>query len=315
MTPSAATPETAPLSYHLIFNPVAGQGQPGTKLVEIESALDDLTDLTVHLTKPDLGATTLAEQAIAAGADVLIVAGGDGTISGAASVVVDEEVPLGIIPTGTVNGFATALGIPDSLLDACHLITMGHRQSVDTARCNGHLMLLDTCIGFEAGVLTRMERDEKQQLGRLAVVRNSLEELQEIEQFVAHVDADNCTWHESATSIMIANTATLGMVLAQGPADISAEDGNLSITLVTPDHELGVLTSAADLFFSALQRRTVEGDTIRSCKASKVVVETDPPQKVFVDGESAGETPLIAECHPRSLSVFLPPSQADVAPM
>lgn len=300
------SPAVMQKSYALIFNPVSGPGDPGDKLTEIESGLASLPNLSVHLTQPDRGAEQLAQEAVANGANIVIAAGGDGTISGVASALVDTEVILGVIPTGTANGFASALNIPESWLDACEIIKAGHRQRVDTARCNGRLMLLVACIGFEADLLTNMDREEKSQLGKLAIVTNSIEELQNVKQFETKLETPNHQWQEPATAVTIANTATPDMVLAQGPANTTASDGTLSITLVTPEHRWGVVKSAAKLFWSALQQSTVEDDTVHSWKAPYVKVTTDPPQTVFVDGEPAGETPLEIQCHPRSLTVLTP---------
>jgi len=298
-------------SFHLIFNPIAGPGEPGEKLPDIESGLEELKNVTVHHTQKDVGAHSLAQKALQAGADVLIVAGGDGTVSGVAAALVDTDVPLGIIPTGTANSFAAAVGITGSIANACEIIRTGCGKRVDTARSNGHLMLLATCIGFEANLLTDMNREEKSRLGRLAIVTNGLKQLKNVEQFdttLEDPEADNPDgrWQEPATAVTIANTATMGMVLAQGPADIQPDDGHLSITVVTPDHRWDALTSAANLFLSGLQQRSVNDETVHSHKASQMTVTTDPPQRVYVDGEPAGETPVTVRCYPRSLTVIVP---------
>jgi YegS/Rv2252/BmrU family lipid kinase len=297
-----------PQSYHVIFNPVSGPREPGIKLTEIQTALASLPDVTMHLTKPEEGATALAQQAIEAGADVVIAAGGDGTVSGVASALVDTDVALGIIPSGTANAFAAALDIPESVADACDIIKAGHRQRLDTARCNGQMMLLVACVGFEANLLTRMDRDEKSRFGKFAIVTNSFKELSQVQAFETQLQTPEGEWQEVAMAVTIANAATASMVLAQGPAAIAPDDGKLSITVMTPDHEWGVLKSAANLFISALQERSIDNDTIRSWQAPCVTVNTQPAQAVFVDGEPAGETPLTIECRPRSLTVIIPHS-------
>lgn len=293
-------------SYHLIFNPVSGSGDPGTKLTEIQSALQPSVNLTTHLTKADVEVETIAQQAIAAGADVLIAAGGDGTVSGIASVLVNTDIPLGIIPTGTANAFASALGIPEEITTACEIIQAGHGQRVDTARCNDRMMLLAAAIGFEANLLTRMDREEKNRWGKLAIVTNSLRELQEMEQFKTYLETSEGSWNEVATAVTIANATTVSMILAHGPDETAADDGTLGITLVMPEHEWGLLQSAADLFLSGLLERPVQQDTVHGHKATQATIKTDPPQTVFVDGEPAGQTPVKVECYPRSLTVLTP---------
>ncbi|PZV20698.1 MAG: lipid kinase [Leptolyngbya sp.] len=298
------------LSFHLVFNPISGQGEPGQKLIEIESALEEFPHLKVHLTKPEIEAKALAQQAVEEGADVVIAAGGDGTVSGVAAALSGTACCLGIIPTGTANGFATALGIPEDIQGACEVIKAGHRQPVDTATCNDRVMLLVACIGFEADLLTRMDRDEKSRWGKLAIATNGLKQLQDIKQFEVDIQTPDRSWKQSATAVTIANSATVGMVLAQGPAEVELDDGDLSITLVTPDHAWELLRSAADLLLSALQERSVQGDTVYSCKAIQVTIDTDPPQNVFVDGEPTGQTPITVKCYPRSLTVLAPKKNA-----
>jgi len=293
-------------SYHLIFNPISGPGEPGAKLAEIEAGLSSISNLTVRLTEADTPVEDLARQAVHEGADVVIAAGGDGTVSGVAAALVDTDVKLGIIPSGTANAFATTLKMPENFLDACDIIKAGHFRQVDTARCNDHMMLLAVSVGLEADMLDRMEREEKAKFGKLAIVINSLKELKEVEQFKAHIETLDHTWDEPATAITIANTATNTMVLAQGPADVTADDGLLSITLITPEHQWGFLKSAAHLFLSALQEQAVENKVIHSCKARSVKVTTDPPQTIFVDGEPFDESALTIECKPRSLNVLVP---------
>lgn len=293
-------------SYHLIFNPHSGPGDPGPKLAEIESNLESISNLTVRLTEPDIRIEAIAQQAVEEGADVIIAAGGDGTVSGVAATLVDTDRVLGIIPAGTANAFATTLGIPENFASACNIIKAGHWQRVDTARCNNQMMLLAASIGLEADMLERMERQEKSRFGKLAIVINSLRELQALEQFETHLQTPDRTWHESSTAVTIANTATKTMVLAQGPAEITADDHNLSITLVTPKNRLGILRSVANLFLSGLQQKTVDNAAIYSCKAQSVQVTTDPPQTVFVDGEPFGKTPIELTSHPQSLNVLTP---------
>lgn len=321
MTQESFTPEqlqeklqgSALKTYHVIFNPVSGPGEPAQKQSAIEAGLNSLVNLTMQITKPDDDIVELARQAVANGADVVVAAGGDGTVSAVASALVDTEVALGIIPTGTANGVATALGIPENYTEACAIIQADHCKPIDTARSDGHLLLLAMAIGFEARILNRMERQEKQRMGKLAIITNSLKELGQVKHFDARVQTPDQSWHESATAVTIANIATIDMVLAQGPAEIEADDGQLSITLATPKHQWGVVTTAADLFLSALQKRSVEGETVHSCKAREVTVETDPPQDVYIDGEPCGTTPITVTCYPRSLTVLVPPDPAEEA--
>ncbi|MEM1293673.1 MAG: hypothetical protein AAGH67_19600 [Cyanobacteria bacterium P01_H01_bin.162] len=154
------------------------------------------------------------------------------------------------------------------------------------------MMLLVACIGFESNLLNRMDREEKSRLSKLAIVTNSFQELERIEQFEAQVHTDQEQWQEMTTAVTIANTATASMVPAQGPPQNTADDGTLSITMVTPDDKWDMLMSAADLFLSAVQQRPAQSDTVHWYESRRVEVTTKPLQAVFVDGEPASKTPL-----------------------
>lgn len=304
--PQTDHPPTHPSPrHHLIFNAMSGPGDPDEKLRAIAAALHTAFTPTLHRIESPTDMEALTRQVVAEGAEVVIAAGGDGTVSAIAAALVHRPTQLGIIPTGTANGFAHALGIPEHIPAACDIIKQGHGHPVDTARCNDRMMLLTTNIGFEANLLTKMDRSEKNRWGKLAIVVNSFRELREIERFETWLQTAEQTWHEPATAVTIANTATRSMVLAQGPGNITADDGNLAITVATPKRGWGMLASALRLFISALRQSSVQGDRIRSCKSPAVTVKTDPRQQVYVDGEPAGETPVTIRSEPRSLTVLV----------
>ncbi len=123
---------TAPQTAYLIFNPAAGQGDPEQELGVIRSALEPEMTLNIHETTPEVGADQLAHQALEAGAEAVLVSGGDGTISSAANAVVGRDVPLGIISRGTANAFANALGLSENIEEACQTILRGTSDILPT---------------------------------------------------------------------------------------------------------------------------------------------------------------------------------------
>jgi diacylglycerol kinase family enzyme len=80
--------------------------------------------------------------------DVLAVGGGDGTISTAAGHLAGTDIPLGVLPLGTLNHFAKDLGIPDSLDMACATIAAGHARNIDVADVNGRVFVNNSSIGI-----------------------------------------------------------------------------------------------------------------------------------------------------------------------
>lgn len=119
----------------------------------------------VRLVEPGELDRTCAEAAEARGADALVAAGGDGTISTAAGAVADTGFPLGILPMGTLNHFARDAGIPLDLKEAAAAIAAGRTRPVDAAEANGHLFVNNSAVGLYP-MLVRNRDAQQRQLGR-----------------------------------------------------------------------------------------------------------------------------------------------------
>ncbi|MEQ9484044.1 MAG: diacylglycerol kinase family protein [Coleofasciculus sp. F4-SAH-05] len=113
----------------LIFNPVAGQNDPDKDLKKIVNILEPEIELDVQCTTPEKDAAQLTKTAVERGVQTIIASGGDGTLSAAAGALVETGIPLGIIPRGTANAIASALGIHDTIKAACQTILDGKTGS------------------------------------------------------------------------------------------------------------------------------------------------------------------------------------------
>lgn len=290
----------------LIFNPVAGQGDSEQDLETIESILSPEFDLQIKFTTPETDADQLAKEAIASGIDYLIASGGDGTLSAAATAVIATDIPLGIISRGTANAFAAALGIPDTITAACKTIVQGYAKKVDVATCNGRPMVLLAGIGFEAETVEKASREAKNRFGVLAYVFAGISQLREFQTFEVEIETEDKIIKTSASAVTVANAAPKTSVLAQGPAGIIPDDGLLDLTIVAPQNVAGAVAASYHLFQTASSSAPVERDDIGYLRAKKFKVTTEPPQKVVVDGEIIGTTPIEVECIPGGLNILTP---------
>ncbi|MEM9218216.1 MAG: methylglyoxal synthase [Cyanobacteria bacterium P01_F01_bin.150] len=295
---------------HLIFNPVAGQGNPEGELTLIQGMLDAHFNLQIHQTTPDITAEELTQKAIDANADIIIASGGDGTVSAVASQVINTNIPLGIIPRGTANAFCQALGIATSTVTpirtACRIISEGYTQVVDAARCNNTPMILLAGIGFEAETVEKADRDLKDQWGVLAYLMAGWQQLDEQELFDAAIEIDDDIYRFKVGAITVANAAPPTSVLAQGTGDVAYDDGLLDVTLARADTKLQAVASMVNALGAALVNVAPNQENIHHIRTNKLKIATDPPQKVVVDGEIIGTTPIKVECIPQGLTVFVP---------
>lgn len=292
-------------SAFLIFNPVAGQGNPEQDLETIKSLLSDIK-LDIHLTTPDLDADHLAQQAIAQGVDAVIASGGDGTLSAAATALVGTEIPLGVIARGTANAFANAMGIPVAIDAACETILKGHTKIVDAAFCNGKPMVLLAGVGFEAETVERADRESKNRFGMLAYVLAGLQQLRNLEQFETEIETEDKIISVTASALTVANAAPATSVLAQGPSGLVVDDGLLDLTIVAPANKAGAIAATYHLLQSALSGTPADRNDIGYLRAKRFKITTTPPQKVVLDGEMIGTTPIDIECIPGGLTIFVP---------
>ncbi|MBD0362698.1 MAG: YegS/Rv2252/BmrU family lipid kinase [Coleofasciculus sp. C3-bin4] len=298
----------------LIFNPVAGQSDPEQDLLTIETLLAPEIDLDIRLTTPEVDASQLAQEAVERGVHMIIASGGDGTLSAAANALVGTNIPLGIISRGTANAFASALGLPDTIEGACQTILEGTTRVVDAAQCNGKPMVLLAGVGFEAEMVEKADRESKNRFGMLAYIMAGVKQLREFDTFEAKIETDEKVITVTAGAVTVANAAPATSILAQGPAGIIFDDGLLDLTVVAPENRTGAIASAYHLLQSAFRGDAAERDDIGYLRARRIKVTTEPPQKVVLDGEIIGTTPIDVECVPGGLTILVPVTE-EVQPL
>lgn len=300
----------------LIFNPVAGQTDPEQDLATIRRLLEPSIKLDIRFTTIEVGADIIAKEALTQGVILIIASGGDGTLSAAAGALVGTNIPIGLISRGTANAFASALGLPDTIEAACETILGGATRIVDAARCNDLPMVLLAGVGFEAETVDRADRQAKNRFGVLAYMMAGIQEWRELEAFEVEIETEDKVISLTASAVTVANAAPPTSVLAQGPAGVIFDDGLLDITVVAPVSRTGALAASYHLLRTALnQTAATERDDIGYLRAQRVVIRTDPPQKVVLDGEIIGTTPIDVECVPGGLTIFVPPEAALPSPV
>ena len=298
----------------LIFNPVAGNSNADQDLARIKELLEPFINLDIRLTTVEIDADQLAREAVARGVQEIIASGGDGTLSAVAGAIVSTNIPLGIISRGTANAFANALDIPNTIETACANILGGLTRVVDAAICNGKMpMVLLAGVGFEAETVELADRDMKNRWGMLAYILSGIKQLNNLERFEAEIETEDKIITVTAVAVTVANAAPPTSILAQGPAGIIFDDGLLDVTLVAPQTKAGAIAASYHLLQTALSGNPTDSDDIGYLRAKKVKITADPAQKVVVDGEIIGMTPLSIECIPGGLTIFVP--RVEVEPL
>jgi YegS/Rv2252/BmrU family lipid kinase len=294
----------------LIFNPVAGRGNPEGDLELIKSILEPELKLDIQLTSKEISATVLAHLAVERDVKLIIASGGDGTVSAVADALINSNVPLAVIPRGTANAFAVSLGIPTSIEGACQVILEGVTRVISTARCNGKPMLLLAGIGLEAETVAQADRTAKNRLGILAYILSGMKQLGNLRYFETRLEREGEVITCSAVGVTIANVAPPTSILAQGPASVVPDDEFLDVTIFAPVSVFNAIAASYHLLVSAFRGTPTERKDIGYLRVKQALIDTKPPQKVVVDGEMIGTTPVSVEVIPQSLIVMVSESQA-----
>ena len=132
------------------------------------------------------------------------------------------------------------------------------------------------------------------------------QQLDEQQLFDAEIEIEGEMRTFQAGAITIANAAPPTSVLAQGIGEVVIDDGLLDITIATVDNKIQAVTTMLSMLGAALIRTSAELDNIVHLRSRKVKISANPIQKVVLDGEIIGNTPLEIECLPQSLTVFAP---------
>ena len=280
-------------------------------------------NLHIIFTKPDIDPVDQAKDAVAAikklQADddekgCIIASGGDGTVSAIAGATIETGIPLGVIPRGTANAFAVALGLPTNLKKACENIAAGNTRMVDAAYCNDIPMVLLAGVGFEAGMVNNANRELKNRLGSLAYILSGAQQFFTQEDFDATIELDGQVLEIKTGAVTVANAAPSTSVMAQGFGKVIPDDGLLEVTIPASSTLLESLNSSLKLLASAFsksqnekeKKEQVEDSDLVCLRTKKVKVTTEPAQPLVVDGEIIEANPIEFTCVPKGLTVFSP---------
>ncbi len=298
-----------PYAVHIIANPMAGKDEPF--FGPLAAALGD-ADIrwTVHVTNGPGEEWALARRAAEQGARVIVAFGGDGTVSAVAEALDGTDILLGVLPGGTANVMAQELGIPLTLEGAAKLLAGPHDvRTVDlgTAEFEDGTMrafMLRASVGLEAVAVEESPREEKERLGELAYIVSALRQLPNPP--VAHYEL----WNESGECVetdglfaVLANSGHMGAGDAMYAPDIAVDDGNFD-GLIAPAAMPQLVTAAAAALSGA------EAEVTQHLRGSVLTLACDPPQRVTVDGEPLGDTPVTVRIRPAAVKVIVPPREA-----
>ena len=271
----------------LIVNPSSGQERAIDHAREISERLRErYSSVEIALTAGDGDAERAGRTAVEDGCTAIFVAGGDGTVNeavnGVAAVHALHRVSFGIVPLGTGNDFAAALGVPADIEEAIQLLLRGRTLAVDLGRVNGRIFVNTSGGGFIAEVSVAVTPQLKTIAGRLAYLVGGAQALLEYDPVRATVRADpgDIRLGLGLHAYAVCNSRLIGGGRLIAPSAV-IDDGLLDLCLI---EEMSTLE------FVALARKVAAGDhvsdpRVRYLQASSIAIDFEREMKVNTDGE------------------------------
>jgi diacylglycerol kinase (ATP) len=270
----------------VILNPSSGRERAAGYAETLATALGRKYQVEMLVTAGEGDAERAAATAVEAGCDALFVAGGDGTLNEAMNGLVSanalDRVAVGVIPLGTGNDFATALGIPPEVETALDVLRQGCERRVDLGDVNGRVFVNTSGGGFVAEVSVATTPQLKTIAGRLAYFIGGAQALMEFDPVGAliTIEPDRRRWDLDLYAFAVCNSRLIGGGRLIAP-DAIIDDGRLDVCLIE---------SMGALEFAALARKVAGGDHVNDprviyTQAESVHIELDRDVKINTDGE------------------------------
>ncbi|CAH0179715.1 MULTISPECIES: diacylglycerol kinase [Peribacillus] len=288
----------------LIYNPTSGREAIKKSLPGVLAKLEEAGyEASAHATTGAGDATKAAKIAIERGYDIVIAAGGDGTIyevvNGLATA--EKRPKLGIIPTGTTNDFARALHLPKTIEGAAEIIAGGHTMPVDIGKMNDKYFI--NIAG--GGRLTELTYDVpiklKTMLGQLAYYIKGIEMLPSIKPTEVSIEYDGKLFEGEIMLFLVANTNSVGGFEKLAP-DASLNDGMFTL-LILKKANLADIVRVATL---AMRGEHIHDKNVIYEKANRIKVHAKKDMMLNLDGEFGGMAPAEFVNQYRHFDVFIP---------
>lgn len=219
-------------------------------------------------------------------APMVIVGGGDGSLSSFIDHFVGTDVVFAFLPLGTANSFARTIGVPLDLDGAIDVIANGKASRIDLGCINGDYFLNAAAIGLAPQIAKSVPGGLKKTLGRLGYLVWAGWSATSFKAFRVKLEDGKRSHHMWATEVRIANGRFHGGIELIADADVKS--GDIVVQVVTGRSLAGLGLN----YLGAVTRLRPRTRAVREFVGSEFRLETRPQMKVSIDGEIAAETPL-----------------------
>ncbi|MCP3742055.1 diacylglycerol kinase [Rossellomorea sp. BNER] len=288
----------------IIYNPTSGRELFKKHLPEVLIKLEQAGyETSVHATTCEGDATRAAEIAVERKYDLVIAAGGDGTLNEVVNGLAEKDYrpKVGLVPMGTTNDFARALHIPKNIEDAINVIIKGETIPIDIGRMNDRYFINIAGGGRLTELTYEVPSKLKTMLGQLAYYLKGMEMLPSIRATEVHIEYDGKVYEGDVMLFLIGLTNSVGGFEKLAP-DASINDGLFSL-LILKKTNLAEFIRIASL---AVRGEHIKDPNVIYTQANHIKIHSKEKVQLNVDGEFGGLLPAEFENLYRHLEVFVP---------
>ena len=268
-----------------LVNPNAGQRRVNKSLTDIIGIFNESGyEVTVFLTNAPGSGTGIVQER-AKDYDLVVCAGGDGTLNETVTGVLRAGAvcPVGYIPCGSTNDFASTLKLSMDVVQAAKDIMMGAPVEYDVGRWGDRYFVYIASFGAFTRVSYTTPQNLKNALGHLAYVLSGIQELPQIRNIPMALELDGQVLDGEYLFGAVANSTSVGGVFTLDASQVDLRDGKFEVILVRMPRDMAELTQCA----TALQNHTYDCAAITFRSVSRLRVHQDPALLWTLDGERA----------------------------
>jgi YegS/Rv2252/BmrU family lipid kinase len=286
---------------HAIVNPAAGTDFPIVNVL-YRNFREWGHEWDISIPRNEKEMSRIIKNSLKKEVDLIMVYGGDGTVTSAAKTLSGSNTPLAILPGGTANVMAKELELPLTAEENLKqlLFKPTKIKKIDMAISNGKLFALRVNAGIFADMVTQVNKNLKKTIGQLAYGIKALQKLAETDHQPYEMVLDGKKMYAEGIALMIANTDNVGFSGVSMFPDSSIADGKLDI-IVLQSKDIGFLTEAA----TKAMNPTAYPPMLR-WQAKEIKLKLPKKQTLILDDEPIHTDYLDIKVLPKSLSVLVP---------
>lgn len=288
----------------LIVNPCAGQRKAKKHLTEIISVFNRTGyEVVTHITESQGD----GEQAViryAGQVDLIVGCGGDGTFNETVSGVLKSgmDIPIGYIPSGSTNDFASSLRIPDDLPRAAEVITAENQMYLDVGCFGGRYFTYVASFGAFTKTSYSTPQGLKNTLGHAAYILSGIQELSQLKPSHVRFElSDGTVMEDDYIFGAISNSTSVGGILTLSEDWVDLCDGKLELLLIRTPRDILELSECVQ----ALKRQTYNCSMLTFVKTDGLSIDAPENMDWTLDGEKeSGRKHIDVECLHRAVRVY-----------